>query len=154
MGTPHFYFQIEVSTVKTINRQSLTKISVQVLSQRNDLKFSADINMKTIPCPYTTKCLPMYCWPWPTSSTMLSMEKAMRRLASASEDHATPPKRRRKSPATSAMSDSRDSDPEKSDSEELNLPPDSDPPNWAALSQRMRCSMKLLKTLSWMSKLT
>ena len=45
----------------------------------------------------------------------------MKRLAP--EDHATAPKRRRKPPATSAMSDSQDSDPDKSDSEELNFPP-------------------------------
>ena len=51
-------------------------------------------------------------------STMLSMENAMKRLAGAPEDHATPPKKRRKPPATSAMSDSEDSDPEKSDSEQ------------------------------------
>ena len=50
----------------------------------------------------------------------------MKRLAP--EDHATAPKRRRKPPATSAMSDSQDSDPEKSDSEELNFPPNGDPP--------------------------
>ena len=62
------------------------------------------------------------------SSTMLSMENAMKRLAGAPEDHATPPKRRRKPPATSAMSDSGDSDSEKSDSVELNLPPNGDPP--------------------------
>ena len=47
------------------------------------------------------------------SSIMLSMENAMKRLAGAPEDHARPPKRRRKPPETSAMSDSRDSDPEK-----------------------------------------
>lgn len=63
-----------------------------------------------------------------TSSTMLSMENAMKRLAGAPEDHATPPKKGRKSPATNAMSDSGDSDPEKSDSEELNFPSNSDPP--------------------------
>ena len=62
------------------------------------------------------------------SSTMLSMENAIKRLAGAPEDQAAPPKRRRKPPATSAMSDSGDSDPEKSDSEELNLPPNGDPP--------------------------
>ena len=62
------------------------------------------------------------------SSTMLSMENAMKRLASAPVDHATPPKRGKKPPATSAMSDSGDSDPEKSDSEELNFPPNGDPP--------------------------
>ena len=61
------------------------------------------------------------------SSTMLSMENAMKRLAGTQEDHVTPPKRRRKPPATSAMSDSVDSDPEKSDSEGLNLPPNGDP---------------------------
>jgi len=44
------------------------------------------------------------------------------------EDHATPPKRKRKPHAPSAMSDSGDSDPEKSDSEQLNFPPNSDPP--------------------------
>ena len=38
------------------------------------------------------------------SSTMLSMESAIKRLAP--EDHATPPKRRRQSPAPIAMSDS------------------------------------------------
>ena len=43
------------------------------------------------------------------SSTMLSMENAMKRLAGTPEDHATSPKRRRKPPATSAMSDSVDS---------------------------------------------
>ena len=57
---------------------------------------------------------------------MLSVENAMKRLAP--EDHATAPKRRRKPPATSAMSDSQDSDPDKSDSEELNFPPNGDPP--------------------------
>ena len=62
------------------------------------------------------------------SSTMLSMENAMKRLAGAPEDHATALKRRRKPPATSAMSDSVDSDTEKSDSEELNFPPNGDPP--------------------------
>ena len=59
---------------------------------------------------------------------MLSMENAMKRLAGAPEDHAIPPKRRRKPPETIAMSDSGDSDPEKSDSGELNLPPKGDPP--------------------------
>ena len=44
------------------------------------------------------------------SSTMLSMENAMKRLADAPEDHATPPKRRRQPPAPSTMSDSGDSD--------------------------------------------
>ena len=62
------------------------------------------------------------------SATIVSMENAMKRLAGAPEDHATAPKRRRKPPATSAMSDSQDSDPEKSDSEELNFPPNGDPP--------------------------
>ena len=62
------------------------------------------------------------------SSTMLSMENAMRQLAGAPEDHATAPKRRRKPPATSAMSNSGNSDPEKSDSKELNFPPNGDPP--------------------------
>ena len=52
----------------------------------------------------------------------------MKRLAGAPEDHARPPKKRRKPPATSAMSDSGDSDPEKSDSEQLNFPPNDDPP--------------------------
>ena len=60
------------------------------------------------------------------SSTMLSMENAMKRLAP--KDHATAPTRRRKPPATSAMSDSHYSDPEKSDSEELNFPPNGDQP--------------------------
>ena len=59
---------------------------------------------------------------------MLSMENAMKRLAGAPEDHAIPPKRRRKPPETIAMSDSGDSDPEKSDSGELNFPPKGDPP--------------------------
>ena len=63
------------------------------------------------------------------SSTMLSMENAMKRLADAPEDHATPPKRRRQPPAPSTMSDSGDSDPEQSDSEALNFPPNGDPPN-------------------------
>ena len=62
------------------------------------------------------------------SSTMLSMENTMKRLADAPEDHATPPKRSRKPPAASAMSNSGDSDPENSDSEELNFPPIGDPP--------------------------
>ena len=62
------------------------------------------------------------------SSIMLSMENAMKRLAGAPEDHARPPKRGRKPPETSAMSDSGDSDPEKSASEELNFPPKGDPP--------------------------
>ena len=61
-------------------------------------------------------------------STMLSMEKAMKWLADAQEDHATPPKSTRKSPETSVRSYSRDSDPEKSDSEELTCPPNSEPP--------------------------
>ena len=59
---------------------------------------------------------------------MRSMENAMKRLADAPEDHATPPKRRRQPPAPSAMSDSGDSDPEQSDSQELNFPPNGDPP--------------------------
>ena len=50
----------------------------------------------------------------------------MKPLAGASEDHAIPPKKRRKPPATSTMSDSGDSDPEKSDSEELNSPRNGD----------------------------
>lgn len=58
-----------------------------------------------------------------TSSTMLSMENAMKRLAGAPEDHATPPKRRSKSPATNAMSNGRNSDPERSDSKGLNFLP-------------------------------
>ena len=62
------------------------------------------------------------------SSTMLSMENTMKRLADAPEDHATPPKKSRKPPAASAMSSSGDSDPENSDSEELNIPPIGDPP--------------------------
>ena len=62
------------------------------------------------------------------SSTMLSMKKAMKRLAEEPEDHATPPKRRRKLPSASAMSDSGDSDPEKSDSEALTCSPNGDPP--------------------------
>ena len=62
------------------------------------------------------------------SSTMLSMENAMKRLPGAPEDQGTPPKRRTKPPTTSAMSGSGDSDPEKSDYEELNLPPNGDPP--------------------------
>ena len=62
------------------------------------------------------------------SATNVSMENAMKRLAGAQEDHATAPKRRRKPPATSAMSDSQVSDPEKSDSEELNFPPNGEPP--------------------------
>ena len=62
------------------------------------------------------------------SSTMRSMENAMKRLADAPEDHATPPKRRRQHPAPSATSDSGDSDPEQSDSEELNFPPNGDQP--------------------------
>ena len=62
------------------------------------------------------------------SSTILSMENAMKRLADAPEDHATPPKRSSKPPAASAMSNSGDSDPENSDSEELNFPPNGDPP--------------------------
>ncbi|PFX27544.1 Monoacylglycerol lipase ABHD12 [Stylophora pistillata] len=62
------------------------------------------------------------------SSTMLSMENAMKRLAGAPEDHATPLKRRRTSPTTNSRSDSGDSDPEKSYFEELNFPPNGDPP--------------------------
>ena len=62
------------------------------------------------------------------SSTMLPMENAMKRLADAPVDHATPPKRRRQPPAPSAMSDSGDSDPEQSDSKELNFPPNGDLP--------------------------
>ena len=61
------------------------------------------------------------------SYTMLSMENAMKRLPGASEHHATPPKRR-KPPSPSAMSNSGDSDPEKSDSEELDFLPNSDLP--------------------------
>ena len=60
------------------------------------------------------------------SYTMLSKENAMKRLPGASEHHATPPKRRRKPPSPSAMSNSGDSDPEKSDSEELDFLPNSD----------------------------
>ena len=60
------------------------------------------------------------------SSTMLSMESAIKRLAP--EDHATPPKRRRQSPAPIAMSDSWDSDLEQSDSEEPKIPSNGDPP--------------------------
>ena len=63
------------------------------------------------------------------SSTMLSMENTMKHLADAPEDQATPPKRRRQPPAPSTMSDSGDSDPEQSDSEALNFPPNGDPPN-------------------------
>ena len=44
------------------------------------------------------------------SSTMLPMENAMKRLADAPEDHATPLKRRRH-PAPTTLSDSGDSDP-------------------------------------------
>ena len=62
------------------------------------------------------------------SSTMLSMENTMKRLADAPEDHGTPPKRSRKPPAASTMSNSGDSDPENSYSEELNFPPIGDPP--------------------------
>lgn len=84
------------------------------------------------------------------SSTMLSMENAMKRLASAPEDHATPPKRRRKPPETIAMGDSRDSDPEKSDSEELNFLRKGDPPKpGSSVTEEA-----LLKTLSQTSKLT
>ena len=61
------------------------------------------------------------------SATIVFMENAMKRLAGAPEDHATAPKRRRKPPATSAMSDSQDPDPEKSDSEELNFSPNGPP---------------------------
>ena len=59
---------------------------------------------------------------------MLSMENSMKRLADEPEDHATPPKRRRQPPAPSAKSDSGDSDPEQSDSEELHFPPNGDQP--------------------------
>ena len=59
---------------------------------------------------------------------MRSMENAIKRLADAPEDHATPPKKRRQPPAPSAMSDSGDSDPEHSDSQELNFPPNGDAP--------------------------
>ena len=69
------------------------------------------------------------------SSTMLSMENAMKRLAGAPEDHATPPKRGKKPPATSTMSDSGDSDPEKSDSEELNSPRNGDSPKLGGYRQ-------------------
>ncbi|PFX23227.1 hypothetical protein AWC38_SpisGene12243 [Stylophora pistillata] len=62
------------------------------------------------------------------SSTMSSMENAMKRLVGAPEDHATPSKRRTTPHTTNTMSHSGDSDPEKSDSEELNSPPNSDPP--------------------------
>ena len=62
------------------------------------------------------------------SSTMPSMENAMKRLADAPEDHATPLKRRRQPPAPTTTSDSGDSDPEQSDSEALNFPPNGDPP--------------------------
>ena len=55
-------------------------------------------------------------------------KNAMKRLADAPEDHATPPKRSRNPPAASVMSNSGDSDPENSDSEELNFPPNGDPP--------------------------
>ena len=62
------------------------------------------------------------------SSTMLPMENAMKRLADAPEYHATPLKRRRQPPAPTTMRDSGDSDPEQSDSEALNFPPNGDPP--------------------------
>ena len=82
------------------------------------------------------------------SATNVSMENAMKRLAGAPEDHATAPKRRRKPPATSAMSDSQVSDPEKSVPRNSISRPTATRQNWAALSQRTHCSMKLLKTLS------
>ena len=62
------------------------------------------------------------------SSTMLSIENAMKRLADAPEYHATPLKRRSQPPAPTTISDSGDSDPEQSDSEALNFPPNGDPP--------------------------
>ena len=61
------------------------------------------------------------------SSTMLSMENTKKPLAGALEDHATSPKRRT-SCNKQAFSNSEDSDPFKSDSEELNFPPNSNPP--------------------------
>ena len=82
------------------------------------------------------------------SATMLSMENAMKRLAGAPEDHATAPKKEEKPPATSAMSDSQDSDREKSDSEELNFPPIGDPPKLGSSV----AEDTLLKTLSRTSK--
>ena len=84
------------------------------------------------------------------SSSMLSMEKAMKWLADTPENHATPPKRRRKSPETSLMSDSRDSDPAKSDSKEPLARQMVTRQNGAVVSLRTHCSMKLLGT----SKLT
>ena len=68
------------------------------------------------------------------SSTMLSMENAMKRLADATEDHATPLKKRRH-PAPTTMSDSRDSDPEQSDSEALNFPPNGNPPKSSSVTE-------------------
>ena len=78
------------------------------------------------------------------SSTMLSMEKAMKRFPEEPEDHATPPKRRRK-PPTSTMSDSGDSDPEKSDSEALTCPPKGDPPKLQTLSRTSKLTQKSLR---------
>ena len=62
------------------------------------------------------------------SSTMMSLENAMKRLAGAADDHATPSKTGKKPPAICAMRESGDSYPEKSDSEALNSPPNGDPP--------------------------
>ena len=69
------------------------------------------------------------------SSTMLSMENAMKRLADAPEDHATPLKRRRQPPASTTMSDSGDSDPEQSDSEALIFPPNGDLPKPSSVTE-------------------
>ena len=69
------------------------------------------------------------------SSTMLSMENEMKRLADAPEDHATPLKRRRKPPAPTTMSNSGDSDPEQSDSEALIFPPKGDPPKSSSVTE-------------------
>ena len=42
-GTPHFYFKIKFLSHKQSNRQSLTKILVQVLFQWNDLNHNIDL---------------------------------------------------------------------------------------------------------------
>ena len=60
------------------------------------------------------------------SSIVLPMENAMKPLAGAQEDHRNWGGENLQ--LVYCMSDSGDSDPEKSDSEELNFPPNGDPP--------------------------
>ena len=105
----------------TSERDPLSQAEENLLSEENESANSSQWGTDKVLADVLSTMTQM-------SSTMLSMENAMKRLAGAPEDHATPPKKRRKPPATSAMSDSGDSDPEKSDFEQLNFPPNGDPP--------------------------